>query len=233
MATSPTLRLLRDELVGFARSRVMIVLWVVLPLLAILGYLLFTSSAEVAAGMGGDHKMSANAFMTFLLSSLAGTVAALMVAVDIVSERTRKVYELYVIRPIRREAIIWAKFLAVAACVVVACVVAIALGIAVDVARGDPFTATIAYDALKGLASLTAVVSLSAAVGTFFGVISRTILVAVILVLYVGQNLTIVPMLPMYFGILPRQFWVIMAISYALVAVMAWLSAVVFRRSQF
>src|SRR5688500_18350570 len=109
MATrSPTRLMLRDELIGFAKSKVMIVLWVVLPLIAIDGYLLLPDEITNAAGMGG---LSATAFVGFLMSSVAGTVAAPMVAVDIVSERNRKVYELFVIRPIRREVIIWAKFL--------------------------------------------------------------------------------------------------------------------------
>ena len=101
--SSPTRLLVRDELIGFARSKVMIVLWVVLPLIALAGYLLLPRAVTEARGLGG---LSAAAFVGFLMSSIAGTVAALMVAVDIVSERNRKVYELFVIRPIRREAIL-------------------------------------------------------------------------------------------------------------------------------
>ncbi len=233
MATSPTLRLVRDELYGFARSKVMLVLWVILPAIAIVGYLLFKDNAQLNGGLGEDHQLSANTFMSLILSSLSGTIAALMVAVDIVSERQRKVYELYVIRPIRREAIIWAKFIAVFLCVTIACVVSIALGIAVDTVRGDPFNATIAFDALKALSQLTCVVGLSAAVGVLFGVISRTIVVAVLLILYGGQNLTIVPMIPTYFGVLPDQFWVFQLVSVLMIVALTWLAMVIFRRSQF
>jgi len=224
---SPTRILLRDELVGFAKSKVMIVLWVVLPLIAMAGYLLLPDEITNARGMGG---LSATAFVGFLMSSVAGTVAALMVAVDIVSERNRKVYELFVIRPLRREVIIWAKFLAVFACVTVACLVSVALGIVVDAVRGH--APKLDYDMLKSLLSLVGVIAMSCSVGVVFGVMSRTILVAVILILYVGQNLTIVPMLPVYLGWLPDKFWLVMLITAVLTALLVFAASVMFRRAE-
>lgn len=228
---NPTLRLVRDELVGFAKSRVMLVLWLLMPALAIAGYLLLPTSAL----MGGESgpKLSATAFMSFLMSSIAGTVAALMVGVDIVSEKNRKVYELFVIRPIRREAIVWAKFVAVFACVTVACIVSIALGIAIDALRGAAITSALLHDAGKAVIALVGVIALSATVGVLFGVLAKTILVAVILILYVGQNLAIIPMLPMYLGLLPNHFWLVMLISGVLAAVLLWVSGRMFRRTQY
>jgi ABC-2 type transport system permease protein len=228
MARNPTQLLVRDELVGFARSRVMLVLWVVLPCIALLGFLLIPARALGGPGM----KMSATAFMSLLESSLAGTVAALMIAVDIVSERNRNVYVLLVCRPIRREAILWAKFIAVFGCVAVACIVSLLLGIAVDLLRGAPMTAASLYATGKALVSMTTVVAMATAAGALFGVLARTILVAVILVLYVGQNIALVPMLPTYLGVLPDQFWLFMLISIALVVVLLWLAGRSFRRAQ-
>ncbi len=224
---SPTQLMVRDELIGFAKSKVMLVLWVVLPLIAMAGYLLLPDEITNARGMGG---MSATAFVGFLMSSVAGTVAALMVAVDIVSERNRKVYELFVIRPMRREVIILAKFIAVFACVSVACVVSLGLGIAVDAIRGN--APGFDYDFLKSLLSLVGVVAMSCSVGVVFGVMSRTILVAVILILYVGQNLTIVPMLPVYLGWLPNQFWLVMLITAVLTGLLVLGACVMFRRAE-
>lgn len=228
---NPTLLLVKDELWGFAKSKVMLVLWVILPVLAMLGYFLLPADLTMRGSMG--NQLSATAFMSLLESSIAGTVAALMVAVDIVSEKNRKVYELYVIRPIPRSAIIVSKFFAVFTCVAVACLASLLLGIAVDWARGDVLSGEQVYDAFKALVALIAVIALSAGVGVFFGVTSKTILVAVILILYVGQNLAIVPMLPMYLGILPQSFWLLMLISGALVAILLWASAALFKRSEF
>ena len=228
---SATWLLTKDELFGFAKSKVMLILWVILPAIAILGYLVLPTGEILTGGMG--NKLSATAFMSLLVASIAGTVAALMVAVDIVSEKNRKVYELYVIRPIPRHSIILAKFIAVFTCVTVACVVALWAGIVLDWIRGEPLSGAMLYDVFKSMLSLTGVIALSAAVGVFFGVTSKTILVAVILILYVGQNLAIVPMLPVYFGILPNNFWMLMGISAGLVALVLWGSAALFRRNEF
>jgi ABC-type transport system involved in multi-copper enzyme maturation permease subunit len=228
MPRSPTGQLLRDELIGFARSKVMLILWVVLPCIAVLGFLLISGRSYGQP----QAALSATGFMSLLESSLAGTVAALMIAVDLVSERNRNVYVLLVIRPIRREAIIWAKFLAVFGCVAVACIVSLLLGVAVDAVRGAPPTVASLYDTGKALVSMTTLIALSTAAGALFGVLARSILVAVILVLYVGQNIALVPALPAYLGVLPGQYWLIMAISVGLVGAMLWGAGAAFRRAQ-
>jgi hypothetical protein len=199
--------------------------------IAIAGYLLLPAELVEARG-GTRHGVPASAFIGLIMSSIAGTVAALMVAVDIVSERNRGVYVLFAIRPIRREAIIWAKFVAVFACVAIACVVSIAAGVAVDAIRGTPPTGAMLHELGKTLVSLVGVIALSCGVGVVMGVLARSILVAVILILYVGQNLAIIPMVPVYFGILPNRFWVFMAISFALTAVLVWGGGVMFKRAQ-
>jgi hypothetical protein len=117
-------------------------------------------------------------------------------------------------------------------CVTVACIVSLLLGTAIDLIRGIAPTASSLYDVGKALVSMTAVIALATAAGALFGVLARSILVAVILVLYVGQNITIVPMLPVYLRILPDQFWLFMVISYALVGVVLYLAGFAFRRIQ-
>lgn len=120
----------------------MLVLWVILPCIALAGFLL-----PPARAFGGARAhLTATTFMSLVESSVAGTVAALMIGVDIVSERNRNVYTLLVIRPLRREAIILAKFLAVFSCVAIACIVSLLLGVVVDIARGSPPTAASLHD---------------------------------------------------------------------------------------
>jgi ABC-2 type transport system permease protein len=225
---NPTLLLIKDEMWGFAKSKVMLVLWLVLPAIATLGF--FIVPSEIKGSMG--NQLSATAFMSLIVSNIAGTIASLMLAVDIVSEKNRKVYELFVIRPIPRRAIVLSKFIAVFASVTIACLISIMVGLAVDWARGHPLSGSEIYDAFKALVSLTGAIALSAAVGVFFGVISRTILVAVLLILFC-PNLAIVPMLPMFFGVLPNSFWIVMAISGGLVALVLFASVALFKRSEF
>jgi hypothetical protein len=226
---SATALLVRDELVGFAKSRVILVLWLVLPALALLGFLLLPRELTRERGM---PPMTAMMFMSLMVSSLAGTAAGLMAAVDVVSERNRNVFVLFAVRPIRREAIVWAKFIAVFACVAGACIASLLLGLGVDLARGVPVTSELLVDALHALSTTAAAIALSASIGVVFGVMSKTIVVAVLLVLYVGQNLAIVPMLPSYFGVLPDSFWIFIAISVALVVLMLWGGGVLMRRAQ-
>lgn len=232
MPRSPTRLLLRDELVGFAKSKVMIVMWVVLPLLAMAAYLLLPDELLEARGVS-RQQISATAFVAFLMSSLAGTVAALMVAVDIVSERNRKVYELFVIRPISRAAIIWAKFLAVFACVSIACLAAIIAGLLVDWLRGAAISGQDLRALVEPLVSLVGVIAVSTGIGVVFGTLSKSILAAVILILYLGQNLAIIPMLPIYLGILPNQFWLIMLLSFAIAVALGFVAARIFKNTEF
>jgi ABC-2 type transport system permease protein len=231
VARSSTRLLLRDELVGFAKSKVMIVLWIVLPAIAVLAYTLLPAELVEHRGLS-RREIPASAFIGLILSSIAGTVAALMVAVDIVSERNRNVYVLFAIRPIRREAIVWAKFLGVFACVTIACVVSVSAGLAVDAIRGTPITGELLHSLGRTLVSLSCVIALSCGVGVVMGVLARTILVAVILILYVGQNLAIIPMIPTYFGLLPDKFWVFMVLSAVLAGVLVWGGGRLFRRAQ-
>lgn len=229
--TFATRLLVRDELIGFAKSKVMLVLWLVLPCIALVGYLLLP--AEVLEHGAGVPALTATAFMTFIMSSIAGTVAGLMVAVDIVSEKNRKVYELYVIRPIRPEAIIWAKFIAVFVCVAIGCVCAILLGIAADYIRGEPLSSREIYDAFKSNTAMVNTIALSTAGGVFCGVVSRSIVIAVLLVLYGGQNLAIIPWLPIYFGVMPNSFWYVMLFSATIALVVQLGAGVMFRRAQY
>jgi len=228
--TFATRLLVRDELIGFAKSKAMLVLWLVLPVLSLLGY--FLLPAEAFDRGAGVPPLSATTFMAFVISSISGTVAALLISVDIVSEKNRKVYELYVIRPIRPEAIIWAKFLSVFACVTVGCVCALLIGITADYFRGQPLTGGLIYDAFKANVAMVFVIALATAAGAFIGVISKQIVVAVLLCLYGAQNLAIIPMIPVYFGF-PEKFWHVMVIATVITLLIQLGAGVMFRRAQY
>jgi ABC-type transport system involved in multi-copper enzyme maturation permease subunit len=228
---SPLFILVRDELIGFAKSKVMLVLWFLIPAIAIAGYLVLPSS--IRPDIGGPFQISATMYMSALTSMIAGVIAAIMVAVDIVSERNRKVYELFVIRPMRRETIMWSKFLAVFACVAVACMIAIGAGLAVDTVRGETPSGQGLTDLARSLATLAGVIALSAATGVFFGVLSKSsIVAAVILVFQLVQVFQLLPILPGVLGVLPDQFWVVILISLGLAALLVHAAAVIFRRAE-
>ncbi len=116
-----------DELSGFARSRVMLVLWVGMPVLALLLH-------TVQPDLGGQ--MSLTVFSMLVISTMASTIAAAMLSVGIVNEKTRGVYALFLVRPVRRRSIILGKFLAVVTCVGVAAFLTLAVGLLYDSLRG-------------------------------------------------------------------------------------------------
>ena len=219
-------RLVVDEFKGFARSRVMLVLWIGLPLLGLATYFL-PMALDLKAPNGQPIPMTQ--FIALLIASLAGTIAAIMVAVDIVSERNRGVYQLLVIRPLPPGAIVWAKFIAVAVTVTLACVAAIGTGIAVDLFRGAD---AIGWSSTgRALVSTIAVIVISTGVGVLIGTFSKSVLVAVILILYVGQNLAVIPMIPTYFG-LAEYFWWFMASTAVLAVGVVLLAARSFRNAE-
>ncbi len=128
-----SLRLLyADELSGFARSRVMLVLWVGMPVLALLLHALQPDL---------EGQMSLTVFSMLVVSTMASTIAAAMLSVGIIHERTRGVYSLFLVRPVRRWSILLGKFLAVFTCVAVASLITLAAGFLFDSLRGAHRTA--------------------------------------------------------------------------------------------
>lgn len=219
--------LTRDELLGFAKSKVMLVLWIGLPVLALLIFVMPILLGQEPS----DSGRSMAALVALLVSSLGGTVAAIMVAVDIISERNRGVYQLLVIRPLPRDAILWAKYIAVVTCVTLACVAALATGIAVDLVRGTELPPDAWNQMGRALVSTAGVIAISTAVGVFVASFSKSILVAVIMILYVGQNLAVIPMIPTYFG-LEEWFWTFMGVTTVLALGVVFGATLLFRRAE-
>ena len=101
-----------DELRGFYKSKVMIFLWVGLPIITIL--FRFVQSSVTG------QTIPFTVISTLVISSLAGTLASVMLVVSLINERNRHVYELFLIRPLKRRDIILAKFFSVYMCVAIA-----------------------------------------------------------------------------------------------------------------
>ena len=225
MITRQTFLLLQDELVGFAKSKVMVVLWIALPALAILGYFFLP--------LQGTDDIPLTILMGVVVSSVAGTIAAAMVCVDILSERSRGVYELFLIRPLRPESIVWAKFLATFSCVTIACIIAVSVGLVVDLIRGVEVTVDLVRQTFTSLGLATGVIAVSVAIGVFTGVLLKSIIVAVILIIYVGPNLAALPVLPAILGWSGDYYWLMLGVSAIVTLVIMYFAGVLFRRAEF
>jgi ABC-type transport system involved in multi-copper enzyme maturation permease subunit len=169
-----------DELRGFYRSKVMLFLWVGMPVLAA-GLFLWSPDT------GGDIPLSA--LVALLVSSLSGTLASVMLVVTVINEREAHVYDLFVIRPIRRRDILLAKYLAVFVCVQVAAVLAFLTGIAFDYAYHGTDVATSWGMITDSLVMSVVVLAISSAAGILIGIVSPSILVGAILVIYMGNQI--------------------------------------------
>ena len=101
-----------DELLGFYKSKVMVFLWIGLPVIALL--------FRFISGASSGQEISFTLISSILVSTIGGTFAAVMLSVSIINENNRRVYDLFLIRPLKRRDIILAKFLSVYTCVSVA-----------------------------------------------------------------------------------------------------------------
>jgi ABC-2 type transport system permease protein len=169
-----------DELRGFYRSRVMLFLWVGMPVLALVVHLLAQSSSE----------MPVTVLTAILVSTLSGTLASAMLVVSILSERERHVFDLFVVRPVKRRDILLSKFLAVYLCVVSAAMIAVGVGALIDY-----FNAAVPMDIVldgvaKSLVMSFAMLAVTAAAGVLIGIAAPSMLVGVILVIYGGNQMS-------------------------------------------
>lgn len=171
--------LFRDEVNGFYRSKVMIALLVGMPLIAVLMYLLSPDLEGMPLG----------AFTAVTISSMAGLLASTTLAVSIINERTQGVYDLFLVRPVKRSYLLLVKYLAVVACVIAAAIFALLVANAYD-------WSVLGYVELDGLGQPALVVvtmaAVSCAVAVLVGTLVRSVLLGVILTIYGGNQLSAV-----------------------------------------
>lgn len=168
---------------GFYRSRVMAILFVGLPALAVLLYYLSPDLEGMPLG----------AFTAVLVSSVAALLASTMLAVSVINERSQGVYDLFLIRPVRRSHLLLAKYIAVVACVLMAAVLALLL------ANGYDWYTSGAVDlgALREPVMVTLTMTcISCGAAVLVGSLVRSVLVGVILTLYGGNQVSALVVLP-------------------------------------
>ncbi len=177
--------LLLDELRGFARSKVMIALWIGLPALSVLVNLLQPETEGIPLLL----------FVAVLVGSIGGTLSAVLLSTTITSERNRHVYDLFLVRPVKRAEILMAKYFAALLCLLGAVVASIGLAVIVDAISGTPIAGGTAQVGESLLLSLAGILIASSA-GLLFGVLINSIAVSAILSVYLGNQLSAIIILP-------------------------------------
>jgi ABC-2 type transport system permease protein len=213
-----------DELKGFYKSKVMLFLWVGLPLVAVLFRFIQYGSTGQA--------ISFTVISALIVSSLAGNLAAVMLAVSIINEKNRHVYELFLIRPIKRRDIVLAKFLSVYTCVAVASLIAVSAGVVADYLTANAFPATILNDTAQSLTISLSMVAVSCSAGVLIGIGAPSVLVGAILVLYGGNQISVIPLVPTMLN-LPEASLFTVGLAVAVAASLLVGAVALFERKQF
>jgi ABC-2 type transport system permease protein len=177
-----------DELRGFYKSKVMIFLWIGLPVIA----LLFRYISSISSGQSLPFTL----ISALVVSSIGGTLASVMLTVFLINEKNRHVYDLFLIRPLKRKDIILSKFFSVYVCVSIASLIAVLAGITVDFASTGALSTTILSDAGQSLATSLSMIAVACSAGVIIGVASPSVLVGAILVIYGGNQISVIPLVP-------------------------------------
>jgi ABC-2 type transport system permease protein len=177
-----------DELRGFYKSKVMIFLWIGLPVIA----LLFRFISAESSGQTIPFTL----ISALVVSSIGGTLASVMLAVFIINEKNKHVYDLFLIRPLKRRDILLAKFFSVYTCVAIAAFFAVLAGMVTDYAITGALPATILTNAGESLVTSLSMIAVACSAGVLIGVAAPSVLVGAILVIYGGNQISVIPLVP-------------------------------------
>ncbi|MBY9020737.1 MAG: ABC-2 transporter permease [Candidatus Lokiarchaeota archaeon] len=215
--------LFADELKGFYKSKVMIVLWVGLPLLSLLFHYI-TPNTE---------GFPISSIVAIILSSVGGTLASAMLSTSIASEKLRHVYDLYLIRPVKRTNILLAKYFSVYLCLIIATGISLTLGLILDQIFIGNLPEYVLNQTIESLTISMAAMAISCSIGVFFGILVSSVPVATILSVYIGNQISAISILPTVFldFIDPVIFSLIIGPIAAVI--MLTVSSILFSRKQF
>ncbi|MFX1315234.1 MAG: ABC transporter permease [Promethearchaeota archaeon] len=181
-----------DELRGYVKSKIMIILWFGMPALAILIHFLYQE-----ADLEG---VPLSYIVGLIVSSIGSTLSSVMLSTSIVSEKSHNVYALYLVRPVKRWNLLLAKYLAVYLCLVVAIFISYLVGLIVDSINIGISVSDI-IDILKSASVVLAFMAVSCSMGIFFGVLLQSVAAAAILSVYLGNQISsIILLLPLLLG---------------------------------
>ncbi len=148
----------------------------------------------------GDFPMTL--FSGIIIASIGGLLAAVILSSTMANEINANVYSLFLIRPVKRWHIVIAKYIAFMFSLIIASLLSFTSGIIVDLIRSSLpsaiFKELIRYSFENLLISLSAM-SIACAAGLVIGMLVKSVAMAVILSIYLGQQMSVIAILPGYF----------------------------------
>ena len=170
--------LLIDELRGYVKSKITIILFIVLPVLAVLMSFL----------TGQLENFPATYLTTVLATSIAGALGSIMLSTSITSEQNKNVYDLFLIRPVKRRNIILAKFFAVYLCTIAAVWISIFTGMIIDALRDITVPQFFVDQLLDSVLTVFFALAITCSFGALFGILMKSVAGSALLSLYVGNQ---------------------------------------------
>ncbi|MCJ7651529.1 MAG: hypothetical protein MUP85_23220 [Candidatus Lokiarchaeota archaeon] len=212
-----------DELKGFYKSKVMLILWFGMPFLTLLLHFLNPDLEELPVSF----------LVALLISSIGGTLSAALLSTSIANEKSHHVYDLFLVKPVTRYSILLAKYFAVYLCLIIATGISLITGLIIDTYTSGILPEYIIQNTLDSLSVSLAGMSISCSIGIFFGILVSSVPVAVILSVYIGNQVSAVSILATIFidFINPSMFAVIIGVSITVLFI--GISIIVFNRKQF
>jgi ABC-2 type transport system permease protein len=212
-----------DELKGFYKSKVMIVLWVGLPLLSLLFHYIVPDTEGIPI----------SSIVAIILSSIGGTLGSAMLSTSIASEKMRHVYDLFLIRPVKRTSILLAKFFSVYLCLIIATGISLTLGLILDQIFIGNLPEFVLNQTIESLTISIAAMAISCSIGIFFGIIVSSVPVATILSVYIGNQISAISILPtLFLNFIDPIIFSLLVGCIAAVLMLA-ISSILFSRKQF
>lgn len=160
------------------KSKITIILFILLPVLTVL-MSIFTGQLE---------DFPATYLTTVVATSIAGALGSIMLSTSITSEMNKNVYDLFLIRPVKRRNIIIAKFLAVYLCTLAAVWLSIFTGMIIDAFREITVTQFFLDQLEDSILTVFFALAVTCSFGALFGILMESVAASAILSLYVGNQ---------------------------------------------
>jgi ABC-2 type transport system permease protein len=212
-----------DELKGFYKSKMMAALWLGLPMMSIL---LHTIQPE-AEGISFLY------FVGLMVAAIGGLICSVTLATSITSEMTRHVYDLFLIRPVKRWNILVAKFTAVFFCVMIALGISFGLGYILDVVFIGIPSGFIIQSTIDSLALSIGAIIIACSLGVLIGILAKSIAVSAIAAIYGGGQLSaIVTLIPLLLPNIERPELLAFATSLVVAPIVLLIATILFNKKQ-
>ncbi len=196
-----------DEMHGYYRSKALPILWLGLPALAVFIRLLQPDTEGIPLTI----------LVSIMLLSFGGIIAAVSLGASIANEMNQHVYDLFLVRPVRRHELLLAKFFASYTMLIIAFVITLLASLVADALTSTVYLEMV-WIAVRDQFLITITnVAIACALGIFVGINVDSVTVASIMSLYFGEMAAMPLFLIVFLGDTP--------LMYLLVALVGMISA--------